>query len=357
VSGNSVSNPRVWVQINGLTVDSVMHASILNNGSGKSSRFEITVSTAVYNQWLRLPGGRVPVTIYMNSQSDGTDVVMFDGLADTIEVDTINSTARVLGRDYSSILISSMYQSSYCNQTASEIANCIAARHGFSSNIFQTSTMVGSYQCNDYNQVLLNEHSQITSEWDLLKRVARTEGFQLFVDGTTLVFAPTEALPRNAVSISARDVMALTFTIVCPTSGQTTITAKSWNSWLDQAFTHSDDRPTDQSTFNVPVLSVDAGTEIALIRPNLTPQDAERLVNQHLDALNEQTTTMHITMPGEMSLAPGDLLTVTSEVDVFDATYAIRSVRRRFSTAVGFVQYIHGYATTCNPAALSGTVA
>jgi hypothetical protein len=104
----------------------------------------------------------------MNSQSDGTDSVMFDGLADTIEVDAINRTAHIVGRDYSSVLISSMYQSSFCNQTASEIANCIAARHGFSPNIFQTSTMVGSYQGNDYNQVLLNEHSQTTSEWDLL---------------------------------------------------------------------------------------------------------------------------------------------------------------------------------------------
>jgi hypothetical protein len=233
VSGNSISAPRIWAQINGVTVGTVMHANISNNGSGKSSRFEITVSiggNVAGNRWLDLLSGKVAVAIYITSQWNDNDIIRFDGLADNIAVDTLNSTARIIGRDYSSLLISSAYQSAYCNQTASEIANCIAARHGLSSDVSQTSTMVGSYQYDGYNQVLLNAHSQITSEWDLLKYVAKIEGFQLFIDRTTLVFAPTEALSRNTILISADDVMALTFHRICPTSTQTTLTAKSWNS-------------------------------------------------------------------------------------------------------------------------------
>lgn len=280
--------------------------------------------------------------------------MIFDGLADDIAVDPINGTARLIGRDYSSVLINSTYQSSFCNQTASEIANSIASRHGFISNITSTTTMVGSYQCDGYNQVLLNAHSQITSEWNLLKYLSRTEGFELFVDGTTLVFGPADALPRTTLSIGSADVIALTFHLVCPTSAQTILTAKSWNSWLGQAVTYTDDRSFDPSAPGLPTLNADPGTEIAMIRPNLTPQGAEQLVNQRLDALNEQATTVQITMPGELALMPGDLLAVASGNNVFDGNYIVKSVRRQFSSAGGFVQHVQGSAMTDNSPVSAG---
>jgi phage protein D len=351
VPGNTSGAPRVWAQINGADVDSVMHANISNNGSCKSSRFELTVSTSgntQADQWLPLIAGKVTVAIYMRSRRGENGSTMFEGLADNIAIDPINSTARITGRDYSSVLISSTYQDSFFNQTASEIANSIAARHGFVQNISPTSTMVGSYQCDGYNQVLLNAHSHITSEWDLLKSLAKTERFQLFVSGVTLNFAPAEALSRNARSIGADNVIALTFHKICPTSDQMALTAKSWNSWLSQALTYSDDQSADQSAFALPTLNADPAAEVALVRPNLTSQDAERLVNQRLDALNEQSMTVQIVMPGEMSLMPGDILFVNSGNSIADGNYIVRSIRRQFSTTAGFIQYIQGSAMTAN---------
>ena len=280
---------------------------------------------------------------------------MFDGLADNIGIDTISRTARIIGRDYSSVLISSTYQSSFCNQTASEIANCIAARHGFLPNISETSTMVGSYQCDGYNQVLLNAHSQITSEWDLLKHVAKVEGFQLFVDRATLVFAPTEVLPKNQISISADDVMGMTFHRICPTSSQTTLAAKSWNSWLGEALTYADDQTTGQSDFNSSALNADPATEVAMVSPNLTPQDAERLVSRRLNTLNEQAITVQITMPGDTLLKPGDVLSVASASDIFDGDYIIGSMRRQYSTAAGFIQYVQGYTASASSTVSTAT--
>jgi hypothetical protein len=326
-----------------------MHATISNDGPGKSSRFELTISIGgnwSYGLWPDLANGKVAVTIYMRTQPGDPGSVMFDGLADNIAVDPINGTVRIVGRDYSSVLISSTYQSSYCNQTASEIATSIAARHGFDPNISLTSTMVGSYQCDDHNQVLLNAHSQIKSEWDLLKYLAQTEGFQLYVDGTTLVFAPTGALPGNSWSISTDDVTDMTFHVVCPTSDQTAITAKSWNSWLCQTFTNTNQQSTDQSGFSLSALDADPGTEIAMVSPNLTPHDVERLVSQRLDALNEQVLTVQIVMPGELAFLPGDVLSVTSGLGTFDSDYTIKAIRRRFSSAGGFLQYIQGFTST-----------
>jgi hypothetical protein len=291
----------------------------------------------------------------MRLQPDGSSSVMFDGLADNIAIDAINNTASVIGRDYSSVLIGSTFQDSFCNQTASDIASSIAARHGLVPNISPTPTMIGSYQCDGYNQVLLNEHSPIKSEWELLKYIARAEGFELFVDGTTLVFAAAKDLPRNAVTIGVGDVTGLTFHRICPTSAQTTLTAKSWNSWLAQAFSHTDDHSTDQSAFGLPALSPEPGTEISMVKPNLTPRDTERLVNQRLNAMIELATTVQIAMPGEMSLMPGDILSIISGNTSFDADYVIGSVRRRFSPAAGFVQYIHGSTLAVNLPASGGT--
>jgi hypothetical protein len=206
--------------------------------------------------------------------------------------------------------------------------------------------MVGSYQCDDHNQVLLNAHSQIKSEWDLLKYLAQTEGFQLYVDGTTLVFAPTDALPGNSWSISSDNVTNMTFHVACPTSDQTAITAKSWNSWLCQTFTNTNQQSTDQSGFSLSALDADPGTEIAMVSPNLTPHDVERLVTQRLDALNEQVLTVQIVMPGELAFLPGDILSITSGLGTFDSDYTIKSIRRRFSSAGGFLQYIQGFTST-----------
>jgi hypothetical protein len=355
---SAIRAPRIWAQINGANVDTLLHVDISNNGTGKSSRFELTVSidgNAADGQWSGMLGGKVAVTVYMGIQPGNSSSVLFDGLADDIAVDPINRTARIIGRDYSSVLISSTYQQSYYNQTASEIAHSIAARHGFIPNISPTVAMVGSYQSDDHSQILLNVHSHITNEWDLLKYLARTEGFQLFVDGTTLVFAPADALPRNAWSINADDVMGLTFHQVCPISDQTTLTAKSWNSWLGQVFTYTDDRSVGQSASGLSVLQVDPGTEIATVRPNLMPQDVEQLVNQRFDALNEQALTVQIVMPGEMAFLPGDVLTITSGFASFNADYTVKSLRRRFSSAGGFVQFIQGFTAPTNSPSSSGT--
>jgi hypothetical protein len=341
-----VGTPRIRAQINGQPVTSIVHADLINAGSCKSSRFELTVSTlrdTSANQWLDLLTEKVTVEILMRSQPDGNDVSIFEGLADSVAFDPINGIARVQGRDFSSILVNSTHQYSFCNQTASEIVSYVAQRHGFIPNVTATSTMRGSYQCDGYNQILLNAHSRATSEWDLLTHLARTSGFELFVDGTVLVFAPLSSLPRNHVAVDRNQVKSLRFRKILPLTYQTSLTVKSWNSWLGQVSLYSDAQSTDQAIADVTSLSNEPGTEIAIIEPNLTPWGAEQLAQRHLLAINEQQRTVEIVMPGEFSLRPFDVLSVSGGGPDFDEDYIIRSVRRHYSATAGFVQYIQGF--------------
>jgi hypothetical protein len=328
-----------------------MQVEVILNGSERTSRFELTISTTddmLNSSWLGPGSGVVTVVILMRRRQDIDNTILLEGFADHVSFDPVNRLARVQGRDYSSVLVSTSYQDSFCNQTASEIANRIAERHGFSANIAETTTMVGSYQSGNYNKVLLNAHSRVSTEWDLLVKLAKAEAFEMFVDGKILVFAPLSALEQNYITIGTNDIESVRFNRSCPLSGQTRFVVKSWNCWLNQIMTST----TVQSSDGLPSVSNgfsnDPGTEFALIRPNLTSQGSEQLAQRYLDALHDDALTAEIVMPGELSLRPLDIITFGGTIAGFGTDYVIKSVRRHFSFTKGLVQYIHAKADSAN---------
>jgi phage protein D len=346
----------VRAHLNGVAVDSILHIDMTIAGSNRSSQFEITVSIEDRLQterWLNPSTGKVAVTIFMHCQEYDSDTVIFQGLADGVAFDPINRVARVQGRDYSSVLISSGYQNSFCNQTASEIAGQIAQRHGFDQDIVATSAMVGSYQSSTYNKVLLNTHSRITSEWDILTQLATSEGFELFVSGTTLVFAPLASLQTNNWTISNDYVKSIKFHKVCPLSGQTSIVVKSWNSWLNQSLASTSQQSYSQVDSSTGGLNGDLATEVAIVKPNLTSQGAERLALRYSDQLNQQGLVVEFILPGNLSLAPRDIVTIDGNGAGFDADYLVKSVHWRYSSTGGFTQSVRGFATISNSATLA----
>jgi hypothetical protein len=340
--------PRVRALINGMPVDDVIHADVTDRGSCKSSHFELTVRAggiSLNTQWLNLQNGPVSVTISFYTQWDDTDAVEFEGLADSISFDPIRMIARIQGKDYSSVLANSSFQQSFSNQTASEIASYIATRHGFGSNITQTTTMVGSYRRNGHNQMSLNAYSHVTSEWDLLVLLAKTEGFELFIDGTSLVFSPQAALLRNYMTIDNGNAKEITFRRNCVLSDQTRVIVKSWNSWMNGSSLSSGQQTSSEAEVDFAGLSQDPGTDLVFITPNLSAQETEQLAQLYLQTLNEQNLTVDIVMPGETLLHPRDVLTVGDTGTSFDTQYVVRSLRRRFSPTGGFLQYIQGFAS------------
>jgi phage protein D len=351
----SAGAPRVRALVNGTLVDTILHASITDNGSCKASHFELTAQASgdtSSDLWLNSLDERLTVTISIYSDWNDSSTTIFEGLADSMLFDPLRMIARIQGKDYSSILANSSFQDSFLNRTASEIARSIAGRHGFGSNISSTTALVGSYRSGNHNQMALNAYSHITSEWDLLIHLARSEGFELFVDGGTLVFAPAEALQHNYVAIDNSDVQDIRFSKNCQLSGQTTVVVKSWNSWTNRASLSSQQQAADQ----VPSAlgsGANSATEFVLVKPNLAPADVERLAQSYSAALNKQTIGVEIAMPGEPFLRPGDVLTVGGSGTGFDMEYTIASVRRRFSSTAGYVQHVHGFANRTTSAAPS----
>ncbi len=65
-----------------------------------------------------------------SSRSAATRSSLLQGEADSVSIDPINNTAEIDGRDLTARLLDARTQETFANQTASEIANTLAARHG-----------------------------------------------------------------------------------------------------------------------------------------------------------------------------------------------------------------------------------
>jgi phage protein D len=140
------------------------------------------------------PAAAVPSGIVWNQpspQQQPPGVPFILGQVDTAEIDPIRKCLVLTGRDLSALFIDAKTTEKFQNQTSSQIATMLAARHGLQANVAATKTKVGTYYAVD--QVTLTREQ---SEWDLLIFLAQHEGFDLWVSGNTLNFQPSLDLTK-----------------------------------------------------------------------------------------------------------------------------------------------------------------
>ena len=89
------------------------------------------------------------------------------------------------------MMIEARVDETFSNRTSSEIAATFAGRHGLQAAVQQTSTPVGRYYQSEHDRLTIGQFAKATTEWDLLAFLAGREGFNLFMDGETLVFGPS----------------------------------------------------------------------------------------------------------------------------------------------------------------------
>jgi len=253
-------------------------------------------------------------------------VNLLTGQIDNIRLDLLANTATLTGRDLSARLIDAEISETYANQTASQIATTIAARHGLTPNVTATTTPVGQYYELDHARSALSANSRNGSEWNLLAALAQAENFVISVTGTTLNFGPLAAgapmllTPQNCIGLNL-DIAA-----TIPSSA----TVKSWN------------------TRNKAVVTQTAGTDSAgsttLIRPNLTSSQASNLAANHLAVLAQHATILKAEIPGELALTPASPILLSGTNTGLDQTYVIDAITRSIDTKTGFIETIRAHA-------------
>ncbi len=334
LASGRVRTPRLNVIVNGLPLVNAIEASVSSNAFFGCDRFRVRAALTG-DAFVWAAATDLFVDVQMALSPLGPFVSMVQGNADLVSIDPISGTLLIEGRDLSADLIEARTQETFANRTSSEIATILAERHGLVANVEATTAPVGRYWELEHDSLTLNAAGRATTEWDLLISLAKREGFDLWVSGTTLNFSAPDPFTLPAVlpissTVSMKLDRALTF------AGDIVVTVKSWHS--------------RQGTACVQAARTDRGAattrDYVYVVPNLTPDAAQAYAQNMLDELTRHELVASIEMPGELVLAPRMPILVQGTGTIFDTILRIDEVERRLHATHGFTQRLRARAAS-----------
>ena len=324
---NALRTPTLTATVDGTPLPNLMDADILANAHFAAARFRLRLATDPATAAALLhPGAIIDIQFSLG----GPPTSLLQGEADTIRSDVLNRTVEIDGRDLTARLLDARTQETFSNQTASEIARTLANRHSLTPDITATSTLAGRYYDTEHDRLSLGQFSRTTTEWDLLTFLAAREGFEAFVSGQTLTFAPLGAAaptltltPDLCLSLSLEHTLTLARDIE--------VTVKSWNTRQKSSFSQTAKSTARGRRGGAP-------QRIVVVRPNLTPNDALQLANRILADLSAHERLVHAELPGELSLTPRTRIQLAGTSTDFDQLYYVAELDRHFSADHGFTE-------------------
>lgn len=218
------------------------------------------------------------------SFSSGDLPSVFVGVLDKIRTDWVAGLVHLDGRDLTAKLNDAKTSEKYINQTASQVAETLAAKYGLDTDVTATSEKVGALYKADH----VDLKSERT-EWDVLTWLARQSGFVTYTDGKTLYFGPRKTPPpfvitRSAIqgAIEAGNYVALDTDRTLTVSGDIKVTVKSWNHKAKKAYVAT-----------AKAAGAGKGTqEFAYSIPGLTKDGAQKVADQKLAELTQHARCM-----------------------------------------------------------------
>jgi phage protein D len=349
----AVRSPRLRVVCNGQTILGAIKASTTSNNYYQADHFtvEFAASATPTTWWDTDP----PLMLDIQFSLDGTAwQSLIVGEVDHQDFDPVTGLLSMEGRDLSARLIEAKTQEAFLNSTSSEVAAKIAALHPefTSTRITKTTTLVGRYYEADHSKVTLDQFSRTTTEWDLLVYLARLENFDVFVQGTTLVFQPAvdpsadpfvinwtppSPVPRlNAVTMKFQRSLTLAKDIQ--------VDVRSWNSRNGRAFTKTS-RAIGGKASSAGAVSHGKSSSVTqrfvYVIPNLSEDAAQKKANQlaHEHSLHERV--VQVEQPGELtSLTPRNMVRIQGTGTSWDQSYYVASIDRSISFDDGFHESI-----------------
>ena len=273
------------------------------------------------------------------------------GQVDDHEINLVSGTIVLTGRDLSALLVDAETAETFQNQTSSQVVQTLATRAGLSSDVTNTTTLVSRYWELDHTVTKHHQHSQTVSDWDLLVKLARNEGFDLFVVGTKLYFWPPPSLtgkpyvvkydPATATAFTpAANVIEPHFTRRFALAKGVTVNVKSFHSKAGKAVVATVTRGPGVTGSNVGgsiATQTAKAKTYTFVRPNLTQAQAQTLAQSLLDDITRHERTVSFHGPADLILGTRSVVRVEGTGTGFDQTYYVEHVTRTISFDGGFV--------------------
>jgi phage protein D len=316
--------PTMAVFASGVPVAGILDVEVSSSNYLAADRYRLRASLTAsgYDIWAT---DQIDLEIRMGL--DGAWASMITGPVDRIDVDPSRGEVSVEGRDFTARFIEARIRQNFENQTSSQIALTLAARRGLVPAVVPTTALVGRDFQNDYARTTLDQHARVTTEWDLLVRLAELEGFDVWIEGQSLYFAPASQSSAS-LALSPRDCMSMRLQRNLPLAAGLSVAVKSWDCRGSQAIVQS--AASDGAAGDAP--------DYVVVRPNLSADAAQSLAQRLLSQMAQQGRCITIDMPGDLTTQPRGVLSVFDTSTDFDGLYVITSVERRMSFHEGFTQ-------------------
>jgi phage protein D len=326
--GSETRLPTVSVAANGAPIPGIIEVELEANNYLAANRFRVVASLALARAAIwAMPDLQLRIQFGLN----GAVATAMVGVIDRVSIDVIQGRVSVEGRDLTSRFIAARTEEAFENQTASGIATLLASRQGLLSAVTPTTTPIGRYYQNGHTRTTLGQHARATTQWDLLTHLAELEGFEVWVDGITLNFAPPSG-QFGTLAITPRDCLSLTLDRSISLSNPIDVVVNSWDCRGQQAIAQT-------ASANASA-SAGAPSRYVVVRPNLTSVAARTLAQTVANQMAGHARTIRLEMPGDLTTAPRSLLTLADTGTDFDGNYVVSSIDRRLSMTGGFTQSI-----------------
>lgn len=345
-----VRHPRGAVKLNGTVVTGWIDWEVENNVFRAADTFRVTLAVAGLPSardaaWISQQGS-IDVEIYAATDpSDPSAYVpasadrIITGQVDDVGFEPARGTIELTGRDLTARLIDTKTSENFSNQTASQIATTLAGRRGLKPVVTATTTRVGNYYTQDHVDV-----SQEQSEWDLLVRLAGYEGFDVFVTGTELHFAPKAAESSDHYALvwtpptdedAHPDLNATTLVLgrSLTIAKGVTVEVRSWNAKQKKAFTASWPKAAKATK---PGQSGSTGQTYKFTVPGLTQDQAQQRAQKLYAQIVQHIATLSADLPGDALLSCSKAIAVRGTGTAFDQTYFPDSVHRSMAYGEGY---------------------
>ena len=350
--------PRVAMRVNGVSIEGLVSFDVTRNAYFAADTFAATVALDGTGTGYGAPFWALTETITLELFAAVADpaatlapaapamVSLITGRVDEVDIDYQAQTLRLSGRDFSSNFIDTKTTEKFVNLTASAIAELLAARHGMTAVVDQTTTLAGDYYGGDH--VTLTDE---TTEWQLLAFLAQAEGFDLFVSGTELHFtAPADATQiepftiryaygdgaghtpqANVPRIGVRRALTLANDVI--------VTVVSWNSGAKAA---QKVRVKAQKAKKSQEYGGTSQTYVFRV-PGLTRDQMVAFGQRKLEEISQHERILDVgSLPGDPRLTPRRMLRLVGTNTDFDQDYYMNAVTFHADFGGGFSMSVSG---------------
>ncbi len=351
MSGSVVRRPRVRLIINGTAVNGCRSAEIVSRRGSQAASFRVlasfneiacTLGTGWIDQQtldVEIDFGFLPLGA---SEGELNWTPMIIGEVDRAGLDQVSGLVSIEGRDHAARLIDMPLQDAYLNHTSSELATILASACGLSADVDASSGLVGQYYQIQHTKAAFGAFSRHANGWDLLAELASLEGYDLWVDGTTLHFKQaadqdadtfdiTYVAPEAGSASPTLSISDLTMERMVGLSGPIQVTVASWNS-----------RQRRQVNSVFPTTADATAKQFLVLKPNLLADQADVLAQTTYSQLRTHQRVIRGVMAGELELTTRTRARLVGTGTGWDGMYTLDQIERQMSLEKGFIQHITG---------------